>query len=1260
MASVENGDSCDQTRIPRGAEHRPGSASPARPPLVKPPSTPEVKGLTLDHVDQFLREEVGTPIVEADDVQSDMLQRYGPQRSQPFRVEPYPLPSLPTQPVRLTSASAASPPQAAAQSVLAAGSPPQAAKAQWQSPAALTIPKQAKYRTSSLGNGEPMYQSLSPDNPAASPNPNHQEVQSSPNPYRSTGASTENTGNGDPGFTAKQTPPPTASPPVAWIGSQGGRAKATRGSPALPTFDARTPTALVKSLSPSRTPESTSSNGIDARPGPETLNPPRRAFRPSSVGASDAPAGLAASEAEMYPPSLPNHPVRHRRASTGDKDGTVGGSDGPGVPAAATGGGPSPPTYDNSPGLSAVFLKRNADFHMLFKEIPISELLIDDYGCALQRDILVQGRLYITESYICFHANIFGWITHLVIQFAEIVSIEKRMTALIIPNAIQLSTLHTRYFFASFIYRDAAYSQLLDLWKKHHPCKISTTDTSARRLPSARTSEDISSITKTANHSGPGALGQASTEIQHGSADFTDSDHSYLSDDSDWSGSSYTDGYSDSHRDASDDEPADSWDAADAAELEPPGDQPPLHAIPDQPGSPALGAANSVTATTSKLARTIQRLVQRSDEPSADDNGAAQLRSASGSSTATSGTPTHSRDPATTPVPHNQSEANLSRVSPAQDGPRGLVRSRSAHRPESTQLPGPTADGSAASPNSTRFSGKRVGHGASSVSNVYATHVVTRSNRSAMLTTGAQSGRHSPAPGQTAVPRHSRSAPHTADPGDGIDNEAEGFAPDDQTAMGTPKSSTSAPVTHPPTTTTCACLSAHEHYDYQVVDEVFPCALPVMYRLLFDGSVPPGITPPEIDDPAHQSQYHDFMLNFLVSEKQNNKNVQYSGWQPGTTLPENTPSTVYDRAIETRTLQYIRPINAPIGPKSTKCELTEICLAKDFDRAVVVDSTTYTTDVPSGSCFHTKARVCLMHAGDFKTRMIASHKIVWTKSSWIKGAIEKGSIDGNNCYFAGLRDFLHQFLTQHQEFTSLPDRPARGLEPPTAATSKSHDKSASRPKDPRERQKRGHRRHHRGRRSRKHMQGDDPDVLCKEQGALLQQAAQVGQRTTPDPNVLERTTNPLFRWVYSWFPLVTPSQLETTIKDAPLPAKVLSSAEVMSSTLAPTLPTIRRTATVESQGAQGVSPSAHHSMAPQAMSRSHTVGAGSDQVQSYGTEFSYWLMSFLLCLGLALLVTISGLMWLEMRALSAHLTTMVDQQSQLLALQQPLAPPRTI
>ena len=37
--------------------------------------------------------------------------------------------------------------------------------------------------------------------------------------------------------------------------------------------------------------------------------------------------------------------------------------------------------------------------------------LFSDYSCALQKDILVHGRIYITQSYICFYANIFRWET---------------------------------------------------------------------------------------------------------------------------------------------------------------------------------------------------------------------------------------------------------------------------------------------------------------------------------------------------------------------------------------------------------------------------------------------------------------------------------------------------------------------------------------------------------------------------------------------------------------------------------------------------------------------------------------------------------------------------------------------------------------------------------------------------------------------------------------------------------------------------------
>ena len=87
-------------------------------------------------------------------------------------------------------------------------------------------------------------------------------------------------------------------------------------------------------------------------------------------------------------------------------------------------------------GYAVASSKRNADFHALFKNVPDDDYLIEgasspslsqckvvyesaaadglfpaDYGCALQREILIQGRLYISEHHLSFYANIFGWVT---------------------------------------------------------------------------------------------------------------------------------------------------------------------------------------------------------------------------------------------------------------------------------------------------------------------------------------------------------------------------------------------------------------------------------------------------------------------------------------------------------------------------------------------------------------------------------------------------------------------------------------------------------------------------------------------------------------------------------------------------------------------------------------------------------------------------------------------------------------------------------
>ncbi|XP_029407444.2 protein Aster-B isoform X3 [Bactrocera dorsalis] len=111
------------------------------------------------------------------------------------------------------------------------------------------------------------------------------------------------------------------------------------------------------------------------------------------------------------------------------------------------------------------YKSRAEDFKKLFKEVPCEERLIVDYSCALQRDILVQGRLYVSQNYVCFHANIFRWETYLTIRWKDVTSITKEKTALVIPNAISICTAKEKYFFATFTTRDKAFLMLFRVWQ---------------------------------------------------------------------------------------------------------------------------------------------------------------------------------------------------------------------------------------------------------------------------------------------------------------------------------------------------------------------------------------------------------------------------------------------------------------------------------------------------------------------------------------------------------------------------------------------------------------------------------------------------------------------------------------------------------------------------------------------------------------------------------------------------------------------------
>lgn len=110
-------------------------------------------------------------------------------------------------------------------------------------------------------------------------------------------------------------------------------------------------------------------------------------------------------------------------------------------------------------------IKRNTDFHQLFRSLDLTDRLLDDFACALSREILLQGRIYVSENYICFNSSLLGWVTNLVIKMEDIIKFEKKSTAGIFPNGIVIETTECRHTFASFVSRDATIEFMIAVWE---------------------------------------------------------------------------------------------------------------------------------------------------------------------------------------------------------------------------------------------------------------------------------------------------------------------------------------------------------------------------------------------------------------------------------------------------------------------------------------------------------------------------------------------------------------------------------------------------------------------------------------------------------------------------------------------------------------------------------------------------------------------------------------------------------------------------
>ncbi|KAK4510024.1 uncharacterized protein ATC70_006193 [Mucor velutinosus] len=463
-------------------------------------------------------------------------------------------------------------------------------------------------------------------------------------------------------------------------------------------------------------------------------------------------------------------------------------------------------------GIYTANVKRNQDFHALFRSVPEEDNLIEDFGCALQKEILLQGRIYISESYLCFNANIFGWVTNLVIAFDDIIAIEKKSTAYVIPNAIQISTDSAKHFFASFLSRDQAYDLMVDIWRIARPDLVPPKETDG----DVQDANDISS---------------SPSSITSSSAEEDESDSYYDSD------------TEDSYSDDNDSEDVD-----------------------------MAGTNATVTQDTAK-----------------DGNRPRKVSAAS--------------------TPNNKDSST--KVDAA------------ARRRAMSEAPRPN----------------------------FQSNDEEKSSKASTTTTNGTSAAKSNGPTVNST----SSATNNAKEGDAKPQQVH-------------------------EKTDCECSANNEHYPTIVMDQMYNGTLEKIYNMLFDSG---------------------FMKKFLI-ENQKSTELEMGEWKKG----EGNVEFV-------RELSYIKPLGGAIGPKQTKCYITQEVLHQDTQKYVTVLATTSTPDVPSGGSFSCKTRTCFTWAGKGKVRVLVTVQVEFTKSSWLKSTIEKASIDGQQTYYKELDAAMRQYFKEH-------------------------------------------------------------------------------------------------------------------------------------------------------------------------------------------------------------------------------------------------------
>ncbi|CAM4585841.1 unnamed protein product [Leuciscus chuanchicus] len=108
------------------------------------------------------------------------------------------------------------------------------------------------------------------------------------------------------------------------------------------------------------------------------------------------------------------------------------------------------------------FKNHSKTFRKLFPEIP--EDLEHVFTCALHKEVIYHGKMYVSRQHICFHSSVLLKDTKVMIHISSVLSIKKKHTAKIVPNAVAVITDDGhKFLFGSLRNRESCFQLLQSL-----------------------------------------------------------------------------------------------------------------------------------------------------------------------------------------------------------------------------------------------------------------------------------------------------------------------------------------------------------------------------------------------------------------------------------------------------------------------------------------------------------------------------------------------------------------------------------------------------------------------------------------------------------------------------------------------------------------------------------------------------------------------------------------------------------------------------